>query len=46
MLKSAFDDVEPYELTELGREFVHYVFQDVVTRIPDKTGPASGNLDE
>ena len=41
VLKSAFDEVEPYELTELGREFVHYVFQDVVTRIDDQTKPAS-----
>ena len=38
VLKSAFDDVEPYELTELGRQFVHYVFTDVVTRIDDTTG--------
>jgi hypothetical protein len=43
VLKSAFDDVEPYKLTELGREFVHYVFQDVVTRIGDKTKPAAPN---
>jgi hypothetical protein len=43
VLKSAFDNIEPYELTELGREFVHYVFQDVVTRIDDtKQGTAAG----
>jgi len=32
-LKSAFDDSEPYELTELGTRFVHYCMEDVVTRI-------------
>jgi hypothetical protein len=31
--KSAFDDEEPYELTELGKKFVHYVFTDAVTKI-------------
>jgi hypothetical protein len=46
VVKSAFDDVEPYELTELGREFVHYVFQDVVPRIPDKTQRRSANTNQ
>jgi hypothetical protein len=32
-MKSAFDDEEPYELTELGKQFVHYVFSEVVQRI-------------
>jgi hypothetical protein len=31
--KSAFDDTEPYELTELGRQFVHYVLTDSVKSI-------------
>jgi hypothetical protein len=35
VMKSAFDDEEPYELTELGKQFVHYVFSDVITRIGD-----------
>lgn len=35
VMKSAFDDEAPYELTELGREFVHYVFSDIVKRIED-----------
>jgi hypothetical protein len=35
VMKSAFDDEESYELTELGRQFVHYVFTDVVTRLED-----------
>lgn len=33
ILKSAFDDEEQYELTELGKKFVHYVFTDVVPKI-------------
>ncbi len=32
-MKSAFDDQEPYELTELGRQFVHYTMEEVVPRI-------------
>ena len=32
-MKSAFDDLEPYELTELGRQFVHYTMEEVVPRI-------------
>lgn len=33
VLKSAFDSQEPYELTELGKQFVHYAMTDVVPRI-------------
>jgi hypothetical protein len=36
-MKSAFDDEEPYELTELGKQFVHYVFSDLVKRIENTT---------
>jgi hypothetical protein len=32
-LKSAFDDSERYELTELGQHFVHYTMNEVVPRI-------------
>ena len=32
-MKSAFDPGDPYELTELGRQFVHYVMVDVVPQI-------------
>jgi hypothetical protein len=32
-MKSAFDDEEPYVLTELGKKFVHYVFTDIVPKI-------------
>ncbi len=35
-MKSAFDDDEEYELTELGRQFVHYVFTDIVQRLDSK----------
>lgn len=31
--KSSWDDEEPYELTELGKEFVQYVLQEAVPRI-------------
>ena len=33
VMKSAFDDAEPYELTELGEKFVHYTMEDVVQRV-------------
>ncbi len=32
-MKSAFDTDEPYELTELGRQFVHYAMTGVVPRL-------------
>jgi len=32
-MKSAFDDEEPYVLTELGSQFVHYTMNEVVKRI-------------
>jgi hypothetical protein len=32
-MKSSFDDQEPYVLTELGKEFVHYTMNEVVARI-------------
>ena len=32
-LKSAFDDNDGYELTELGKQFVHYTMEDVLTRL-------------
>lgn len=33
IMKSAFDDTEQYELTELGKQFVHYTMNEVVPRI-------------
>lgn len=32
-MKSAFDDTEQYVLTELGKQFVHYTMNEVVSRI-------------
>ncbi|MFC1626755.1 hypothetical protein ACFL1P_00965 [Patescibacteria group bacterium] len=32
-MESAFEKTKPYELTELGKQFVHYVLEDVVKRI-------------
>lgn len=32
-MKSAFDDTDRYVLTELGKQFVHYTMNEVVTRI-------------
>ncbi len=32
-LKSAFDDGESYELTELGKQFVHYTMNEVVRKV-------------
>ena len=34
-LTSAFDDIEPYELTGLGNWFVHYTMNEIVPRIAD-----------
>lgn len=33
VMKSAFDDEEEYELTELGRQFVHYALTDLPPKI-------------
>jgi hypothetical protein len=32
-MKSAFDDKERYELTQLGEKFVHYTMDDIVPRV-------------
>lgn len=32
-MKSAFDNEKPYELTELGRWFVHYTMNEIVPRL-------------
>jgi hypothetical protein len=32
-MESAFEDIKPYVLTELGKQFVHYTMSEVVTRI-------------
>lgn len=37
VMESAFEDTKPYVLTELGKQFVHYVMEDVVAQISDKS---------
>jgi hypothetical protein len=32
-LKSPFDNIEPYELTELGNQFIHYTMEDIAPRL-------------
>lgn len=41
-LESAFEDTKPYVLTELGKQFVHYTMNEVVTRLSssDTESPA------
>ncbi|HXN18472.1 MAG TPA: hypothetical protein VN875_09095 [Candidatus Binatus sp.] len=44
-MTSAFDDDKPYELTELGKQFVRYTMEGVMPRIaapPDATPNAGG----
>lgn len=35
VLESAFEDTKPYELTELGSQFVHYVMNEVAPKVGD-----------
>lgn len=39
VMESSFEDTKPYELSELGQEFVHYVLHDAVTRIDSEDEP-------
>jgi hypothetical protein len=32
-MESSFEDTKPYVLTELGKQFVHYVMEDVVSQL-------------
>jgi hypothetical protein len=41
VFKSSFDDEEPYELSELGTQFIHYVMTDIVPRFAAAPPPAS-----
>lgn len=36
-MESAFEDSKPYVLTELGKQFVHYTMNEVVTRIGESS---------
>jgi hypothetical protein len=40
-LESAFEDTKPHVLTELGKQFVHYTMNEVVTRISGSAGSSS-----
>jgi hypothetical protein len=42
VMKSSFDDEDPYELSELGNQFVHYVMTDIVPRIGAGTPRSDG----
>jgi hypothetical protein len=35
-MESAFEEGKPYELTELGKQFVHYVMDDVAPQIEER----------
>ena len=39
IMESAFEDAKPYVLTELGKQFVHYVMDDVVRQIGGRDEP-------
>lgn len=43
VLKSAFDEEEQYELTELGKQFVHYAMTELTQRIGYKFRFEEGN---
>ena len=41
-MTSAFEDIKPYVLTELGTQFVHYTMNEVVTRL--ETGHGGNDI--
>lgn len=45
-LKSAFDDAESYELTQLGQQFVHYAMTDVPPKIEFDAAAAAARATE
>jgi hypothetical protein len=42
VMKSAFDDEEQYELTDLGEQFVHYAMTNLPLKIQFSNGRQSG----
>ena len=36
-MTSAFDDEKSYELTELGKQFVHYTMNEIVPRLSESS---------
>jgi hypothetical protein len=45
-LESAFEEHKPYVLTELGKQFVHYTMNEVITRITSGEDPAENGATE
>ena len=45
ILTSAFEDEKQYELTELGKQFVHYTMTEVIQKITSDATPPSGSED-
>ena len=41
MMKSRFDAEKPYELTALGRQFVHYTMNEIVPKLTAGSGPSA-----
>jgi hypothetical protein len=41
-MESAFEDSKPYVLTALGKQFVHYTMNEVVTRVGSGPAPQAG----
>jgi hypothetical protein len=46
VMTSAFDDDDPYVLTELGNQFVHYTMNEIVPRIAGDDGHGTGSHKE
>lgn len=44
-LTSAFDEVDQYELTELGQQFVHYAMTELTPRIAYEYKPTDGDTE-
>lgn len=42
-MKSAFDDTESYELTQLGQQLVHYAMTDLTLKL--NSAPADTNVE-
>ena len=43
LAKSSFDDVEPYVLTSLGKDFVHYALTEVVLKLEAPAAEPEGS---
>jgi hypothetical protein len=43
VMESAFEETKPYVLTELGKQFVHYVMEDIAPQIGGKGNPSTAD---